>query len=308
MLLIVFIIVITAALLSQLKRDKTFEALTPTYADGHSSFYKWKGINVHFKDEGSGIPIIFLHGTSSSLHTWDKLTSYLKNHVRIIRMDLPGFGLTGPHPEKDYSLNAYIQFLEPFTKYIGVSQFIIAGNSWGGLLAWYYASQHQQKVAGLILIDAAGYRMSKIPKRFLACRYILGRWILRHTMSRWLIKNGLKEVYSISGLIDNSMVTRYMDLTLRAVNRQAFLDFIRKRERPDLKLLQRIQSPALILWGRLDDMYSVEQAFVFQENLSSAIVAIVENAGHVPMEEAPDVCAGHIREFIDMLQPRLNYI
>lgn len=104
------------------------------------------------------------------------------------------------------------------------------------------------------------------------------------------------------------MVTRYMDLTLRAGNRQAFLDFIRKRERPDLKLLQRIQSPALILWGRLDDMYSVEQAFVFQENLSSAIVAIVENAGHVPMEEAPDVCAGHIREFIDMLQPRLNYI
>lgn len=149
MLLIVFIIVITAALLSQLKRDKTFEALTPTYADGHSSFYKWKGINVHFKDEGSGIPIIFLHGTSSSLHTWDKLTSYLKNHVRIIRMDLPGFGLTGPHPEKDYSLNAYIQFLEPFTKYIGVSQFIIAGNSWGGLLAWYYAFAASTKSCGL---------------------------------------------------------------------------------------------------------------------------------------------------------------
>jgi pimeloyl-ACP methyl ester carboxylesterase len=308
MLLIVFIIVITAALLSQLKRDKTFEGLTSIYADDHSSFYKWKGIDVHFKDEGGGIPIIFLHGTSSSLHTWDKLTSYLKNDGRIIRMDLPGFGLTGPHPEKDYSLNAYIQFLDAFTKYIGVSQFIIAGNSWGGLLAWYYASQHQQKVAGLILIDAAGYRMSKIPKRFLACRYILGRWILRHTMSRWFIKNGLKDVFSISGLIDNSMVTRYMDLTLRAGNRQAFLDFIRKRERPDLKLLQRIHSSTLILWGRLDNMYGVEQAFAFQENLSNAIVAIVENAGHVPMEEAPDVCARHIREFIDMLQPRLNYI
>ena len=301
MLLLVLITIIIIALLSQLKLDKTFEALVPIYADGQSEFYKWKGINVHFKDEGRGIPIIFLHGSSSSLHTWDKLTSHLKNELRVIRVDLPGFGLTGPHPERDYSLNAYIQFLDAFTKYIGVSRFILAGNSWGGLLAWYYASQQQQKVAGLILIDAAGYRISRIPKRFLACSYAVGRWMLRRTMSRWLIKLGLNEVYGVPGLVDNAVVTRYMDLSLRAGNRQAFLDFMYKRERPNVELLHHIQSPTLILWGRLDNLYAVEQAFAFQENLSNATVAIVEDAGHVPMEEAPDICAGHIRKFIDVL-------
>lgn len=115
------------------------------------------------------------------------------------------------------------------------------------------------------------------------------------------MKNGLKGVYSVADFIDHATVTRYMDLTLRAGNRQAFLDFMRERKWPNLKLLRGIQSPTLILWGRLDDMYSVEQAFAFQENLSGAVVAIVENAGHVPMEEAPDVCASHIRKFIDML-------
>jgi pimeloyl-ACP methyl ester carboxylesterase len=302
MLLSIFIILTTTLILSQLKQDKSFEALAPIYTDSQSRFYKWKGISVHFKDEGQGIPIILLHGTSASLHTWDKLTTYLKDHVRIIRVDLPGFGLTGPHPERDYSLNAYLQFLDVFTEYIEVSQCIITGNSWGGLLAWYYAAQRQQKVKGLILIDAAGYPMSTIPKRFLACRYMLGRWILRTAMSRWLIKIGLREVYAVSGLIDHSLVTRYMDLSLRAGNRQAFLDFMHKRERPDLKLLQHIYAPALILWGRLDNLYSVERAFAFKENISKAKVAIIENTGHVPMEEAPDVCAWHILKFVDMIQ------
>jgi pimeloyl-ACP methyl ester carboxylesterase len=162
-----------------LKRDKPVASLVSIYADDESGFYRWKDINVHFKDEGSGIPILFLHGSSSSLHTWDKLTAYLKNHVRIIRVDLPGFGLTGPHPERDYSMKGYIQFLDAFTKFLDIGSFILAGNSWGGLLAWNYTSQHQQKFTGLILIDAAGYRMSKIPKRFLACRYIIMQGMYR---------------------------------------------------------------------------------------------------------------------------------
>lgn len=303
MLVIIFIIATIIGVMSLRRRDKTFTSLVPLYADGESAFYKWKGIHVHFKDEGSGVPMVFLHGSSSSLHTWDKLTANLKNYARIIRVDLPGFGLTGPHPERDYSLDAYVEFLNAFTLYVGVKQFTIAGNSWGGLLAWYYASQHQQRVSGLILIDAAGYRMCKIPKRFLACRYFIGRWILRHTMLKWLIKAGLEEVYSVSGMIGNAEVTRYMDLSLRAGNRQAFLDFVDKRERPNLNLLQHIRSPALILWGRLDRLYNVEQAFVFQENLPDARLAIVENAGHVPMEEAPDICAVHIRQFLDWLHP-----
>jgi pimeloyl-ACP methyl ester carboxylesterase len=299
MLYLLLIIGIAAAILSLVKTDKTFEELATVYADGHSRFYKWKKINVHFKDEGHGIPLIFLHGSSSSLHTWDKLTPYLKNEYRIIRMDLPGFGLTGPHAQRDYSLAEYMQFLNDFTTHIEVSHFVLAGNSWGGLFAWYYSSQYQSKIIGLILIDAAGYRMSKTPKRFIASRHIIGRWILRHIMSKWIIKTGLKEAYGLPDLIDESTVTRYMDLTLRAGNRQAFIDFAMIREWPDIKLLSLIRSPTLILWGKLDSMYNVEQAFVFQENLSHAIVAIVENAGHVPMEEAPHICAKHICEFID---------
>src|SRR5688572_30452500 len=123
MLYLLLIIAIASVLLSQVRFDKPFEALAPLYTDNQSRFFDWKGIKVHFKDEGHGTPLIFLHGTSSSLHTWDKLASFLKRYYRIIRMDLPGFGLTGPHPDKDYSLDSYVQFINAFTQYIGACRF-----------------------------------------------------------------------------------------------------------------------------------------------------------------------------------------
>jgi pimeloyl-ACP methyl ester carboxylesterase len=307
MLYLLLIIAIAIALLSLVRLDKRFQALVPLYTDSQSSFFVWKGINVHFKDEGHGIPIILLHGTSSSLHTWDKLASSLKRYYRIIRMDLPGFGLTGPRPDRDYSLNAYVQFINAFAQHLEVSRFILAGNSWGGLLAWYYSSQHQQKVLGLILIDAAGHRMSKIPKRFVACGSILGRWAIRHTMFKKMVKMGLQEAYGNPHLIDDAMVKRYRDLMLREGNRLAFLDFVKVRKWPDLRLLSIIHSPTLILWGRLDHIYNVEQAFAFKKILPHAALAIVENAGHVPMEEEPDICARHILEFINTQVLKSNF-
>ena len=121
-----------------------------------------------------------------------------------------------------------------------------------------------------------------------------------------MVKNGLKEAYGVPHLINSAVVTRYADLMLRAGNRLAFIDFAKAREWPDLKLLSLIHSPTLIIWGKLDSMYNVEHAYRFKENLSCATIAIVENAGHVPMEEAPEVCARQIREFVDTQLPKFN--
>ena len=68
-------------------------------------------MNVHYRDEGKGETIILLHGTGASLHTWDKWTDKLKNNYRVIRLDLPAYGLTGPHPENKYSISEYSKFL-----------------------------------------------------------------------------------------------------------------------------------------------------------------------------------------------------
>ena len=120
--------------------------LKKTYANQYSKFIEINGMNVHYRDEGEGQAIVLLHGTGASLHTWDKWTEELKNNFRVIRLDLPAYGLTGPHPENKYSLPDYSSFLNSFVESIGVDNFILSGNSLGGAIAWYYASEYKNKV------------------------------------------------------------------------------------------------------------------------------------------------------------------
>ena len=83
--------------------DVPVEELEARYADGASRFVELLGLRVHYRDEGSGPPLLLLHGTASSLHTWDGWVEELRDDFRILRIDLPAFGLTGPERDHDYS-------------------------------------------------------------------------------------------------------------------------------------------------------------------------------------------------------------
>jgi len=93
------------------------EKLKGKYADGHSQFMPLMGMNIHYRDEGNtadSLPLLLIHGTSSSLHTWDSLVNRLSPFKRIIRLDLPAFGLTGPNPGQDYSIGFYNRVIDSF--------------------------------------------------------------------------------------------------------------------------------------------------------------------------------------------------
>jgi len=140
--------------------DIPVEQLKTKYTDGASKFIPVMGMQVHYRDEGpvtDSIPLVLIHGTSSSLHTWDKLVSKISAQRRVIRFDLPAFGLTGPSPENTYSFTFYNGFLDSLLSKMKIQQCIIAGNSLGGSIAWNYAVHDSNRLNGLILLDAGGY-------------------------------------------------------------------------------------------------------------------------------------------------------
>lgn len=98
------------------------------------------GMQVHYRDEGNpsdSTPLVLIHGTSSSLHTWDSLVSIMlasSNNRRIIRFDLPAFGITGPNPENYYAGDYYVRFLDSFLNAMHINNCALAGNSLGVLL------------------------------------------------------------------------------------------------------------------------------------------------------------------------------
>ncbi len=113
-------------------RSIPFEKLSRKYTHPDSRFIDIDGIRVHYCDQGQGPVILLLHGMLSSLHTWDEWAESLKAHYRIIRLDIPGFGLTGYFTSKKCHRDLYIKFLHRLVETLGLEKFDIAGNSLGG--------------------------------------------------------------------------------------------------------------------------------------------------------------------------------
>ncbi len=119
---------VVIAIGSGVRFDIPVEKLKSKYTNSQSQFMLLDEMQVHYRDEGTGFPLLLLHGAPSSLQTFDQLTAELSKQYRIIRLDLPGYGLTGPNPTGNYSLDWYVRFLEDFLTALHVETCYAAGN------------------------------------------------------------------------------------------------------------------------------------------------------------------------------------
>jgi pimeloyl-ACP methyl ester carboxylesterase len=274
-------------------RDIPLEELKTKYAPAPSAFISVKGMDVHFRDEGNSadsIPIVLLHGTGSSLHTFEDWTIQLKQDYRIIRMDLPAYGLTGPFPGRNYSIDNYVDFLLAFLKSAGVKKCVLAGNSLGGNIAWSFTLKYPAMVDKLILIDASGYpvKAQSLPLAFRIAQTPIIKNVLTFITPRFIAKSSIENVYADKNKVTEALVDRYFELTLRAGNRRAFVDkFEMKKDSLAPNNIKSIQQKTLLLWGGQDLLIPVEVAEQFHNDLPNDTLVIMPNVGHLPMEESP---------------------
>jgi pimeloyl-ACP methyl ester carboxylesterase len=274
-------------------RDIPLEELKTKYAPAPSAFISVKGMDVHFRDEGNSadsIPIVLLHGTGSSLHTFEDWTIQLKQDYRIIRMDLPAYGLTGPFPGRNYSIDNYVDFLLAFLKSAGVKKCVLAGNSLGGNIAWSFTLKYPAMVDKLILIDASGYpvKTQSLPLAFRIAQTPIIKNVLTFITPRFIAKSSIENVYADKNKVTEALVDRYFELTLRAGNRRAFVDkFEMKKDSLAPNNIKSIQQKTLLLWGGQDLLIPVEVAEQFHNDLPNDTLVIMPNVGHLPMEESP---------------------
>ena len=280
--------IIVILTLSQLRFDIPKEDLIKKYAPPPSSFITIGNQDLHFRDEGNGFPLVLIHGTSSSLHTWDAWASILKEDFRIIRMDLPAFGLTGPNENHDYSLTAYVEFIDQLLKELDIDSCHIAGNSLGGGIAWAYALTHPDKVAKVILIDPIGYATNKPPTLgFRLAATPVVKELIRYVTPRFMYERSLREVYADSTKISESLIDRYYELSLAPGNRDAFIARMNAPAEKASWDISQIRQPVLLMWGKEDRWIPVSHVDSFKQVIPNASSVIYDNVGHLPMEEIP---------------------
>jgi pimeloyl-ACP methyl ester carboxylesterase len=284
--------------------DRPVSELTARWAPAPSTFLDVAGLRAHVRDEGprdDPAPIVLLHGTSASLHTWDGWTEVLARDRRVIRVDLPGFGLTGPAPDGDYRIERYVEFVTALLDALQVERVVLAGNSFGGWVAWETALGHPDRVTALILVDAAGYPLESqsVPIGFRIARVPVLNQLARSVLPRGVIESSLRNTYGDPSRVTPELVDRYYELTLREGNRTALAQrFAAGRHATDTARIRQLGLPTLILWGGRDRLIPPQYGDQFHRDIAGSRLVTFPGLGHVPHEEDPQATVAAVREFL----------
>jgi len=272
------------------------DQLKAKYADAESEMIQIDDMNIHYKDEGQGPVLILLHGVCASLHTWDGWTKRLKDRYRIIRLDIPGFGLTGPPP--DPSLNTKegaVGLFERLVDEMKLDKFYLAGNSLGGYIAWNYTLKHPEKVEKLILVDSVGFPQPLPGIIDFASTPIVAPFA-RHVMPKFLIDMCVNQVFGDPSKVTPELKDRYFELMMREGNKggtvDVFTEFRRMCDNEKLSEgIKDLKPPTLVMWGTKDTWTPYRYFESWKKELPTAKFIQYEGAGHTPMEELPDETA-----------------
>lgn len=304
--LVLIIAILSAGIFFLMKDPIPLEALKEKYVNEHSSWIDVEGLNVHYRDEGEGQPVILIHGTGAALQTFDQWSDTLKKYYRVIRMDIPAFGLTGPNANNDYSLEAYVKFIDDFTKKLGISDFILGGNSLGGEIAWKYAYHHPDNVKALLLLNPAGSPIQKYDmplfSAFRLARIPVISKLFADIDPKFTVEKTLKQAYEKDELVTPEKVQMYYELSMREGNRGAFVHRLQQVEKDPVLQPEKVETPTLIIWGDKDAILLLEQfdGFKGMKNMKSIIYPGV---GHTPQDEVAVESVQEAMKFIQELVP-----
>lgn len=289
---------------SLIRLDRPAAAVEARRAGPHSRFVTVDGLRVHVTDTGSGPPLVLLHGINASHLSFAGWQRELSADYRVIAIDLPGHGLTGPDPLKRYSWAEMAARIHGVVAALGLERFVLAGNSLGGAVALSYALAHPDRLRALVLIDSiGGPRTGPMPPALAALsRPGLGKLFSVMT-PRAVVRQVLESTYGDPRKVTEADVDAYYDLTLRAGNRRAGRDVL--LQGPDQGLaahVPEIKVPTLIIWGEKDSWVGPRSADWFEQQIDGAVVARFPELGHLPMAEDPVATAEALRRFLASLQ------
>ena len=286
-------------------------------ADPDSRFVEVDGITVHYKMAGEGEPVlVLLHGFGASTFSWREVMEPLSEMGTVVAFDRPGFGLTErPMPgewegESPYSPEAQADLTVGLMDALGIERAILVGNSAGGTVALLTALTYPERVAGLVLVDAAVYVGGGTPGWL---RPLLNTPQMRHLgpllarrIQDWGMDFARSAWHAPSGL--TSEVWEGYTKPLRAQNWDRALWEVTRASHPlDLpERLDEVAVPVLVITGDDDRIVPKEQSVRLAEELPQADLVVIPNCGHVPQEECPEPFLQAVLEWMAK-EGRLRY-
>jgi len=274
--------------------------LAQRYLRSSADFVEVDGARLHLRDDGpkDAPALLLIHGLGGSLHTWEPWAQALAGPYRVIRLDLPGSGLSPPDPAGDYTDARSLRLLLALMDRLLLPRATLVGHSMGGRLAWSFAAAHPERVARLVLVAPDGFaspgfeygKPADIPA-------VLG--LMRQVLPRPLLRMNLAPAYADEATLTQPLLDRYFDLLRAPGAREAMLQRMRQTVLTDpLPRLARITAPTLLLWGAQDAMIPLANAQDYLRALPDSRLVQLDGVGHLPQEEQPQRGLAALQAFL----------
>ena len=280
--------------LERAELEKRYVASSPQMLDVN-------GLKVHYKETGpqAAPALLLMHGFGSSLQAWDDWSLKLEQKYRVIRLDLPGFGLTGASPANDYSEEKDLAILTHFADKLGLEKFSIIGHSMGGKMAWTLAASQPERVQALVLMAPDGFPEAKdIGTKPYEVPAVTG--LIKYFLPKYLVRKSIEPAFAEADALSDARVNRYYDMLRAPGVRAAILERSNQTIYTDpVPRLKAIKAPTLLIWGEQDQMIPSTNAKSYASVLSNSTTVLVPKLGHLLQEEQPEKGLTAVMQFLD---------
>jgi len=267
-------------------------------AEEHSKFVEVNGHTIHYIKEGTGKPLILVHGFGGSIYTWRHLIPLLSDHYTVYAYDILGFGLSDKPPDGNYDMESHGDSLIGFMDALNLSTASLIGHSMGGVIVGYAALAAPSRVDKLVMIEP-GFYTDKTPA-FLQYMY----FPLNRIMARQFYTRSMRERFFMGSFYNKSLVTdeiidAYMIPTRTPNALEAMTQMmgtVGLKQYPGVT--EQITLPALLVWGERGPDDPMEQAKRITSEVKECKLATVPESGHYIQEEKAEELAEIIKEYL----------
>ncbi len=285
----------------------TLEALRAKYGDPKGRIATIGGVEVYYKDEGTGPAILLVHGSVSSLKTYDALAANLSKHYRVVRFDIPPQGLSGPVSNEALAALKPTDIPEKLLAKLGIVKVTVVGVSSGGTMAVQLAAKRPDLVERLIISNAPADQVRPDARTLTPA--------LRAAIADYKVRGYQSQAYW------DAFLDFYAGNPARydaAYHRQIY-DMNRRAPRPNMiglvavvedhasavAAMAAVKAPVLLIWGGADPLLPYAAMDALAGYLRNAQVSEIRlpDVGHYPPVEVPDRYARLVTAYIEAAVP-----
>lgn len=255
---------------------------------------------IYVEDSGRGEAVMLVHGFGSSSYAWREVIADLETSYRVISIDLAGFGFTERPAEKAaYTRFAQGELMIDVADALGIERFHLVGHSYGGAVGAALAVRRPERIATLTLLNAAGPIYPQLRRTKLASfRPLTFAFVRTKSLRKSNIERALKRSFADDELATEALVAEYQRrLAIEGAPRAFWGLTVPMVDPQDVVELSELTVPTLALWGADDVLIPVELAREKASKIAEHRFALIEGAGHSPLEERPHEVAEALRRF-----------